>query len=65
MLLSRRLSKFYRVVPTYTRSGLVHGIELDRAGRPNLSMAARHVVLAEQKLTSYVYAVDKQPIGHF
>ncbi|GMN70177.1 hypothetical protein TIFTF001_039220 [Ficus carica] len=42
MLLSMRLSKFYRVVPTCTRSGLVHGIELDKAGRPNLSMAARH-----------------------
>ncbi|GMN22323.1 hypothetical protein TIFTF001_040237 [Ficus carica] len=31
--------------------------ELDRAGCPNHSMAARHVVLAERKLTTYVYAV--------
>ncbi|GMN69366.1 hypothetical protein TIFTF001_038432 [Ficus carica] len=31
--------------------------ELDWAGRPNHSMAARHVVLAERKLTTYVYAV--------
>ncbi|GMN64991.1 hypothetical protein TIFTF001_034064 [Ficus carica] len=28
-----------------------------KAGRPNHSMAARHVVLAERKLTTYVYAV--------
>ncbi|GMN60389.1 hypothetical protein TIFTF001_029490 [Ficus carica] len=31
--------------------------ELDWAGRPNHSMTTRHVVLAEQKLTTYVYAV--------
>ncbi|GMN30302.1 hypothetical protein TIFTF001_044447, partial [Ficus carica] len=31
--------------------------ELDRTGRPNHSMAARHVVLAERKLMTYVYAV--------
>ncbi|GMN66097.1 hypothetical protein TIFTF001_035164 [Ficus carica] len=31
--------------------------ELDWAGRPNHSMTARHVVLAERKLTTYVYAV--------
>ncbi|GMN23229.1 hypothetical protein TIFTF001_045757 [Ficus carica] len=42
---------------------LVHGNELDRAGRPNHSMAARHVVLAERKLTTYVYAVDKYGSG--
>ncbi|GMN20960.1 hypothetical protein TIFTF001_048820 [Ficus carica] len=47
--------------------------ELDRAGRPNHSMAAHHgmytyvkliVVLAERKLTTYVYAVGKLPIGN-
>ncbi|GMN60800.1 hypothetical protein TIFTF001_029884 [Ficus carica] len=37
--------------------------ELDWAGRPNHSMAARHVVLAERKLTTYVYAVDKYGNG--
>ncbi|GMN27809.1 hypothetical protein TIFTF001_041083 [Ficus carica] len=31
--------------------------ELDWAGRPNHSMAVRNVVLAERKLTTYVYAV--------
>ncbi|GMN47496.1 hypothetical protein TIFTF001_016672 [Ficus carica] len=31
--------------------------ELDWAGRPNHSMTAHHVVLAGQKLTTYVYAV--------
>ncbi|GMN66553.1 hypothetical protein TIFTF001_035620 [Ficus carica] len=31
--------------------------ELDWAGRPNHSMTVRHVVLAERKLTTYVYAV--------
>ncbi|GMN66536.1 hypothetical protein TIFTF001_035599 [Ficus carica] len=40
--------------------------ELDWAGHPNHSVAARHVVLAERKLTTYIYAVDrarwKQPI---
>ncbi|GMN19850.1 hypothetical protein TIFTF001_042936 [Ficus carica] len=35
--------------------------ELDWAGRPNHSMAMRHVVLAERKLTTYVYAVGKLP----
>ncbi|GMN60605.1 hypothetical protein TIFTF001_029693 [Ficus carica] len=32
--------------------------ELDKAGRPNHSMAACQAVLAERKLTTYVYAVD-------
>ncbi|GMN28295.1 hypothetical protein TIFTF001_051654 [Ficus carica] len=27
-------------------------------------MAARHVVLAERKLTTYVYAVGKRPTGN-
>ncbi|GMN34543.1 hypothetical protein TIFTF001_004742 [Ficus carica] len=31
--------------------------ELDMAGRPNHSMTARQVVLAERNLTTYVYAV--------
>ncbi|GMN31338.1 hypothetical protein TIFTF001_041577 [Ficus carica] len=34
-----------------------------KAGRPNHSMALRHVVLAERKLTTYVYAVDKYGSG--
>ncbi|GMN62915.1 hypothetical protein TIFTF001_031987 [Ficus carica] len=34
--------------------------ELDWAGRLNHSMAACHVVLAERKLTTYVYAVGKR-----
>ncbi|GMN62268.1 hypothetical protein TIFTF001_031348 [Ficus carica] len=38
--------------------------ELDWADRPNHSMAARHVVLAERKLTTYVYAVGKLPTGN-
>ncbi|GMN21134.1 hypothetical protein TIFTF001_045446 [Ficus carica] len=38
--------------------------ELDWAGRPNHSMVARHVVLAERKLTTYVYAVGKLPTGN-
>ncbi|GMN60015.1 hypothetical protein TIFTF001_029098 [Ficus carica] len=58
------LSTFNRVVPTCTRSGLVHGFELDWAGRPNHSMTARHVVLAERKLTTYLYAVGKLPIDN-
>ncbi|GMN58252.1 hypothetical protein TIFTF001_027357 [Ficus carica] len=42
--------------------------ELDWAGRPNHSMAACHgtytlIVLAERKLTTYVYAVDKYGNG--
>ncbi|GMN66143.1 hypothetical protein TIFTF001_035215 [Ficus carica] len=37
--------------------------ELDWADRPDHSMAVRHVVLAEQKLTTYVYAVDKYGNG--
>ncbi|GMN31553.1 hypothetical protein TIFTF001_044589 [Ficus carica] len=37
--------------------------ELDKAGRPNHSMAARHVVLAERKLTTYVYAVGRYRVG--
>ncbi|GMN22812.1 hypothetical protein TIFTF001_050232 [Ficus carica] len=43
--------------PSASITWLVHGNELDRAGRPNHSMAARHVGLAERKLTTYVYAV--------
>ncbi|GMN58734.1 hypothetical protein TIFTF001_027838 [Ficus carica] len=31
--------------------------ELDWAGRPNHSIAARHVVLTERNLTSYAYAI--------
>ncbi|GMN58266.1 hypothetical protein TIFTF001_027368 [Ficus carica] len=45
------------------KSGLVHDFELDWAGRPNHSMAALHVVLAERKLTTYVYAVGGQGFG--
>ncbi|GMN22079.1 hypothetical protein TIFTF001_047369 [Ficus carica] len=33
--------------------------ELEWAGRPNYSMAARHVALVERKLTTYVYAIGK------
>ncbi|GMN54152.1 hypothetical protein TIFTF001_023282 [Ficus carica] len=66
-------SKLPRVVPTRSRSGLVHGLSWKWTGRPNHSMAARHgtytyvkfiVVLAERKLTTYVNAVRKQPIGN-
>ncbi|GMN63002.1 hypothetical protein TIFTF001_032071 [Ficus carica] len=34
--------------------------ELDWAGHPNHSMAARHVVLAERKLTTYIYVVGER-----
>ncbi|GMN70622.1 hypothetical protein TIFTF001_039664 [Ficus carica] len=57
-------SKLPCVVPTRTRSGLVHGLSWKWTGRPNYSMAARHVVLAERELTSYVYAVGKQPANN-
>ncbi|GMN63169.1 hypothetical protein TIFTF001_032252 [Ficus carica] len=57
-------SKLPRVVPTYHKGGFDPWFELDWIGRPNHSMAARHVVLAERKLTTYVYAVGKQPIGN-
>ncbi|GMN20333.1 hypothetical protein TIFTF001_048733 [Ficus carica] len=50
--------------PSASITWLVHGNELDRAGRPNHSMAARHVVLAERKLTTYVYAVGKLPMSN-
>ncbi|GMN56784.1 hypothetical protein TIFTF001_025883 [Ficus carica] len=49
--------------PSASITRLVHGNELDRAGRPNHSMAARHVGLAERKLTTYVYAVVSYPLS--
>ncbi|GMN52709.1 hypothetical protein TIFTF001_021852 [Ficus carica] len=60
------LSKFSRVVPTCHESGFGPWFELDWAGLPNHSMAARHnmythvirkVVLARRKLMIYVYVV--------
>ncbi|GMN60375.1 hypothetical protein TIFTF001_029468 [Ficus carica] len=66
-------SKLPRVVPTYHEGGFGSWFELDWAGRPNHSMTACHgtytyvklkVVLAERKLTTYVYVIDKQPIGN-
>ncbi|GMN19271.1 hypothetical protein TIFTF001_046931 [Ficus carica] len=57
-------AKLSCVVLTCTRSGLVHDFELDWVGRPNHSMAARHVVLVERKLTTYVYAIGKLPTGN-
>ncbi|GMN62556.1 hypothetical protein TIFTF001_031623 [Ficus carica] len=51
-------SKLSCVVPTYHKGGFGPWFELDWTGRPNHSMAARHVVLAERKLMNYVYAVD-------
>ncbi|GMN61423.1 hypothetical protein TIFTF001_030499 [Ficus carica] len=50
-------SKLPRVVPTCQEGGFGPWFELDWTGRSNHSMAARHVVLAERKLTTYVYAV--------
>ncbi|GMN60679.1 hypothetical protein TIFTF001_029770 [Ficus carica] len=52
-------SKLPCVVPTCHDGGFGPWFELDWIGRPNHSMAACHVVLAERKLTTYVYAVDK------
>ncbi|GMN47675.1 hypothetical protein TIFTF001_016850 [Ficus carica] len=50
-------SKLPCVVPTCIRSGLVHGLSRKWTCRPNHSMVTRHVVLAERKLMSYIYAV--------
>ncbi|GMN59117.1 hypothetical protein TIFTF001_028217 [Ficus carica] len=50
-----------------TKVGFGLWFELDWASRPNHSIVARHdikVVLVERKLTSYVYAVGKQPSGN-
>ncbi|GMN60037.1 hypothetical protein TIFTF001_029140 [Ficus carica] len=57
-------SKLPRVVQTCHKGGFGPWFELYWTGRPNHSMAAHHVVLAERKLTTYVYAVGKQPIGN-
>ncbi|GMN65251.1 hypothetical protein TIFTF001_034324 [Ficus carica] len=57
-------SKLPHVVQTYHEDGFGSWFELNWAGCPNHSMTARHVVLAERKLTTYVYAVGKQPIGN-
>ncbi|GMN66622.1 hypothetical protein TIFTF001_035687 [Ficus carica] len=51
-------SKLPRVVPTCHEGGFGSWFELEWAGRPNHSMTARHVVLAKQKLMTYVYAVE-------
>ncbi|GMN58705.1 hypothetical protein TIFTF001_027786 [Ficus carica] len=51
-------SKLPRVIPTCHESRFGSWFELDWAGRPNHSMTARHVVLAERKLMTYVYAVE-------
>ncbi|GMN67464.1 hypothetical protein TIFTF001_036527 [Ficus carica] len=62
-----------RVLPTCHKSGFGPWFELDWTGRPNHSMAVCHdaythvklkVVLAERNLTTYVYAVGKQPISN-
>ncbi|GMN25663.1 hypothetical protein TIFTF001_040760 [Ficus carica] len=50
-------SKLPRVVPTCHKGGFGPWFELDWTGRPNHAIAARHVVLAEGKLTTYVYSV--------
>ncbi|GMN63823.1 hypothetical protein TIFTF001_032883 [Ficus carica] len=50
-------SKLPRVVPTCLQVRFGPWFELDWTGRPNHSIAARHVVLAERKQTSYVYTV--------
>ncbi|GMN62980.1 hypothetical protein TIFTF001_032062 [Ficus carica] len=50
-------SKLPRVVPTCHKGGFGPWCELDWTDHPNHSMAARHVVLAERKLMSYVYVI--------
>ncbi|GMN63714.1 hypothetical protein TIFTF001_032789 [Ficus carica] len=57
-------SKLLRVVPACHKGRFGPWFELDWTGLPNHSMTARHVVLAERKLTTYVYAVGKQPISN-
>ncbi|GMN46362.1 hypothetical protein TIFTF001_015547 [Ficus carica] len=61
-------SKLPCVIPTCHEGGFGPWFELDWTGCPNHSMAARHgtythvkikVVLAERKLTAYVYAVGE------
>ncbi|GMN44758.1 hypothetical protein TIFTF001_013949 [Ficus carica] len=50
-------SKLPRVVPTCHEGGFGSWFELDWADHPNHSMTTRHVTLAEQKLTTYIYVV--------
>ncbi|GMN70351.1 hypothetical protein TIFTF001_039394 [Ficus carica] len=56
-------SKLLRVVPTCHKGGFGPWFELDWTDHPNHSMTARHVVLAERKLTTYVYAVGCYRVG--
>ncbi|GMN58351.1 hypothetical protein TIFTF001_027447 [Ficus carica] len=51
-------SKLPRIVPTCHEGRFGPWFELDWTGRPNQSMATRHVVLVERKLTTYVYAIS-------
>ncbi|GMN66570.1 hypothetical protein TIFTF001_035641 [Ficus carica] len=60
-------SKLPRVVPTYHKGGFGpwFELEIDWPPQPLHGYAPRFIlVLAERKLTTYVYAVSKQPIGN-
>ncbi|GMN29183.1 hypothetical protein TIFTF001_050583 [Ficus carica] len=45
-------------------NGLFHGLSWIGLAISNHSKVMYHVVLAERKLTSYVYAVGKQPASN-
>ncbi|GMN72666.1 hypothetical protein TIFTF001_054769 [Ficus carica] len=58
MFSSMMLSKFSCVIPTCTRTGLVHGLSWIGLAAPTTPWLRTTVVLAERKLMTYVYAVD-------